>query len=828
MKKNKKRLLISTLILFVIWSCVTVFIIFKDKKNVVINKELGIESIRTIDNINIEIGSDFYVKDEGKKLVVYDFNNNVISEYLEEFTNYEVLLEKYIVVTNKNLKKIIDKNGNILAKGGQVKKARDDKYILVDNALYDKDMNSVYTLDFTGNFEFTADISNDILIIESYQKGSKSIIFDIKEEKVLWKDFENSTSYIDNDRLTYFRFTKDNKGYLFDTRTKKILYEDISYDNESYVGYNTFMYKDSIYYIDDDVIYGEDSKIDSKYVMSKDTCNIGYKLKDNKNNIVVDKCMYAYKILFDNGILGINEEENILFYKDKEISGGVITLENDYIKVAEAVDLLGDGTTYKYYDKTLKQIDIDENTDIIYINNNIYSSYNYQSYKASFLDKNLKEINDKLYSLNCYDNHYCDVGLSQNEHYLYKDGKKVSEEIFYSINVEDEKIILESLYKTYVLTLGESKVKELDFSIDLDINLDDIIKKYDLKDIEFKINKNEELFKKFAYIIENNNMLLGYKKEVYDIFEVVVDNKKYLDEFYFLHKLGYLNILDALELQNGKAAGTYDDFITRINLVSDEDRVIYHELIHFVDFSFNNKISRTLYKCDGKVDIYDATPNMPEGCDYVNIKYTNFVTEAGAESFASKYFLNEVTAYDFGTYYLDALEYIYGTDVISKWFFDDDLYFTKMLYDEFNDSDKVLKILDALDDTTSLDATYKDVGYLMDVLIEIYQNNKKGDYLSDKEFTYLLRPMLNYVNVSKSKYYDEFKSLINLDYGVINDLKEQVDYEEFNQYLVPIIIDDKMYLSWSVWNISDSKSGIIWILYNFKKDEIKDYKVIEK
>ena len=34
MKKNKKRLLIGTLILFVVWSCVTVFIIFKDNKNI--------------------------------------------------------------------------------------------------------------------------------------------------------------------------------------------------------------------------------------------------------------------------------------------------------------------------------------------------------------------------------------------------------------------------------------------------------------------------------------------------------------------------------------------------------------------------------------------------------------------------------------------------------------------------------------------------------------------------------------------------------------------------------------------------------------------------
>ena len=62
-----------------------------------------------------------------------------------------------------------------------------------------------------------------------------------------------------------------------------------------------------------------------------------------------------------------------------------------------------------------------------------------------------------------------------------------------------------------------------------------------------------------------------------------MDKKEYLDEFYFLHKLGYLNINKADILQDGKAFGTYQDFDTRIDLVTDKDSVLYHELIHFVD-----------------------------------------------------------------------------------------------------------------------------------------------------------------------------------------------------------------------------------------------------
>lgn len=826
MKKNKKRLLFGTLVLFVVWCFVTIFIITKDNKNSDEHELLGIEDIKIINNINVGIGEDFYVKDEGDKLVVYDFNDKVIYEYKEEYSNYELFGEKLIIVTNKSIKKIIDKNGNVLAIGSHIKKARDNKYILVDNAVYNYNMDRIYTLDFTGDFEYTADFGRDLLIIESYKKKDKSIIVDLKENKVLWKDFENSVFYLNNNEMTYFRFTKNNKGYLIDTRTREILYEGITYDNESYVGYNTFMYNGNILYIDNDKIYGEDSKINDKYVMSKDTCDIGYKLKNIDGKVIIDECMYTYKVLFDNAILGINEENNILFYKDKKISGGVITLEGDYIKVAAFVDLLGDGTTYKYYDKSLNQLDIDENTNINYVSKGVYQSYNYFNYENNFLDKDLKKYNDKIFSIECSNNGYCNVYKNANEHYLYKDGKKVSDDTFVSIKISDKKIILESLYKTYELKLGDKKIDALDFSVNFNINLDDIIKKYDLKDIEFKINKNEKLFKKYAFIVENNNMLLDYKKEVYDIFELVVDNSNYFDEFYFLHKLGYLNIHMAKELENGKAAGTYEDFATRINLVSDADSILYHELIHFVDFSFNNKTSTTLYKCGDKYDVYDAVPNIPDGCDYVNVNFTNYITEAGAEALTVKYFTKKINTYNLGTLYLNALEYIYGSDNVVKWYFDDENYFVKVLYDEFDDEKKVMHIMEALNDTTSLDITYKFTGDLLNTLIELYKKNNGEDYLNDKKFVLLLKPMLDFMNADNSKYYNEIKNLdIQLD--GLEGLKKEIDYEYYNDYVEPIIINNRMYLSWYVWNATDSKNAIIYINYDFDKDSVKNYNLVD-
>lgn len=43
-----------------------------------------------------------------------------------------------------------------------------------------------------------------------------------------------------------------------------------------------------------------------------------------------------------------------------------------------------------------------------------------------------------------------------------------------------------------------------------------------------------------------------------------------------------------------------------------------------------------------------------------------------------------------------------------------------------------------------------------------------------------------------------------------------------------IIINDKMYLSWYVWNLSGTKNAIIWIDYDFDKGDVKDFKILEE
>jgi len=86
--------------------------------------------------------------------------------------------------------------------------------------------------------------------------------------------------------------------------------------------------------------------------------------------------------------------------------------------------------------------------------------------------------------------------------------------------------------------------------------------------------------------------------------------------------------------------------------------------------------------------------------------------------------------------------------------------------------------------------------------------------------------MLDFMNANTSKYYKELNSLdINLD--ILNSIKEETNYEYYSSYVVPIIINDKMYISWYVWN-SSGENDIIWIDFDFTKYEVKDYVLVSE
>ena len=71
--------------------------------------------------------------------------------------------------------------------------------------------------------------------------------------------------------------------------------------------------------------------------------------------------------------------------------------------------------------------------------------------------------------------------------------------------------------------------------------------------------------------------------------------------------------------------------------------------------------------------------------------------------------------------------------------------------------------------------------------------------------------------------------------SIIRELSEyatargnEIGYENYSTHIDPIIINDKVYLSWSAWNSKIAKSAVIWINYDFDNDKVNDYVVVEK
>ena len=253
--------------------------------------------------------------------------------------------------------------------------------------------------------------------------------------------------------------------------------------------------------------------------------------------------------------------------------------------------------------------------------------------------------------------------------------------------------------------------------------------------------------------------------------------------------------------------------------------------MHFVDFSINYNSNNWLYKCDGKYKIMPASENIYDGCDSVIIHSTNYLTEAGAEIFKAKYFTKEIKsiAYYFASNYLEGLEYIFGSEEINKWYFGDVNNFYIALLNDYENVDIVNKIIDALNSTTSLEeGSNSNVGYLLDILIDLYKKHIGNDYLSDKKFSFILKSMSDNDYINTSKYYNEFKSVLDMDYGSLNELKEKTGYDMYGNSIDPVIIDNKMYLSWNVSNKLVAKCAVIWINYDFDNDKVTDYIVIEE
>ena len=815
MKKNKIIVIILVIILG-IGIGTTTYLLLPKKSNL---KEpvLNINNTIVINSLNVEVGNDFYIVKNDNGFTTYDLSQNKLYTYEDKLTEYSIY-NNYIIITNEDKMLVIDKNGKEIITGKSITSLYNNtKYLIIDNKVYNSNMNEIYTLpDYSNDKElYLCQIINDNLIMTFKDKQYNKIINLNTKEEVYTNFDEYISTEIENEESKYIIIKFNDKYDIYDTIKKEIVIKDINIDR------NLIISKDNeTIYIYNDKIYKNNTKINNKYHMDNTSCEVGGKLLDKKNNIIIDKCMLYYEELFTDIIMGSDNENSVLYINNKILSANTFAKEGEYII---SYTYNENKSTSKIYNKEGKEIKTGSIT--YFINNNIYKEYNTTTQTFYFTNNKLEKISPEFEYIECPYNNYCNVSDINYNKTLYRNGKKITSNIYDGIIVKENYIVATTIFNTYIYLLGTNPEININTKEELDIDTNEIIDKYELKSMETKIKDNIDFFNKYAYIIENNDKLLDYKKQVLDIFEIIIDNKKYLNEISLLKKLKELNIVYTDDLDPGVAA-TYEDSNTRINLGEKDTGTLYHELTHFIDYSFNsNNYRYHLYKCDNK---YTIQTNYSSQCEILSIE-TNFITEAGAELYSGKYFTKEIEAYSPAPLILEALEYIYSQEEINKWFFESDTYFKKIWLDMGYSFEDTQKVIESLTKRTKI-GYYNDDDtiFLVDAIIDLYKYQNSNEFLQDNKFTYILRSLIGHKkDFSNSKYSNELKTITSNNDTIKELFKEKFsDYYLINDFGNFIIIDNKPYLSFMAYY--KGKTKILLIDYDFDNNSIIDYTEIDK
>lgn len=384
------------------------------------------------------------------------------------------------------------------------------------------------------------------------------------------------------------------------------------------------------------------------------------------------------------------------------------------------------------------------------------------------------------------------------------------------------------------------------------VEKDKVLAKIDIEKIktenglDFDIPKEyEHLFRKYANVVENNDKIVGYKKEVYNLFQLLMQESinKYLDEEFFFNKLKDLRFEVVPEILENGANGYYYDSDTTIDIEKEDSIATYHELMHFFDFAINNNSDYNLWECEGKIltnternKLYGDTE---DDCKYIEAEPAEFIKEAGAELYSAKYFKKGVIAYYDLCAYTTALEYIIGSNKMDELFLgsNTDSRYMKFMLDSGYSVKEYKEIVEELSKYT-YPIYYPNVEYTrgktIDSLIDLYKSNMKGDWTDDEEFKYLLRLFLDMGSDEKyknSKYKNELDKINYKSYDDFlkrekNMLAQLPNDQIFRVTPIPAyILNDTLYFGTGVRKEGENtENKMAYFKYDFKTKKVTDLK----
>jgi hypothetical protein len=767
--KNRKVIISLIIVLVIILLIIFYFLLIKPNKKAEETEEVyGILEKFAVDLDKIDsIKGDYVIGYKGEKIGVVDKEGNEIIPF-EYDSNKGIDDENYFVLCKNNNCYLIRNTGDVERNLESSRLVQDygkgTYYLEKNNVLYDIKSNIIYNAPsrLVGIYDGKAIYSSSLFDIEKGKSEDIELIDD-EEEYLLYK--------------------KGNKYYLYLVEENKWgEYKD--YESNS-VG--TYLYDDSGYIIlteDNKIINNGRKELFKGYYLDYTGCSGGFILKDKSGKNVTDICYNKYNFVANDKVVVVsNSSRKDILFNNGEL---VTNYNRTYNDIEDYIVLIENGK-YNAYDANHKKMSTGCN------NSHLYSGFNKGSMICDdyidyyVVDSDFKKISDPYDNIECNDNKLCII--EKNDLYgLFYNGEVIVEPIYYDIEISDRYIIASKIehYDVLVFGIGENYLTKDQITVVDDnyksIDVNDVIKKYGLEDIKKEIYENEDLFKKYAYYVINNDNIGEYKKHMLRLFRVVALNKKNLSESYLLKSLTELEIQRVSSVNYSSAVGLYQDISTKVSLDKEDanTRVAYHELMHFIDYRINKDDDYNDYICklDNKYyardDLRKLSIDERNNCSNVAIKKSTLLIEAGAEINSARYVMNNlIETYTTGVNIYNALVYLYGEGKMNDVFFGKNtneslmmMLLDNLTIDEYKD---FITSTDNLTNITS-SASSTSASKVIKYLIDIYKEKKGDNWAGDKKFMFILTNIKNEFTLDSSVLDSNIIAKIGDNNAIINKM----------------------------------------------------------
>ncbi len=579
MKEKKGRIILISIIVIILCILLGIFFFMSHKK-------LGVTQIYNLEVSGIvnSVGENFIAKNNNKYglikesgLILVDFNYDSMFMDNNEYAN--------IIFSNGKTRHIYDHNGNLLfSVDGEISTYLDvlgrKEYYLVDDKLYDETGEEIALV--SGELQR---VLGDYLVY-----ADKAVNIKTKESIVI--DRYNVLG-------DYVLFINYSNGYLYDYKDGSLKqYDSIVRDK------NHFNLNDELFIDINGVKHVEKEKyinrINKNYYIDYSSCNEGFIIKNNRDERISNTCYFNYKLTTE-GVIFLSSKRNSSMYDAILFKNGKFSNNQTFYDIGELIGVKN-GNIFNYYNTNGRNVSVDCRGSVGKINGEYYSCNNGQT--KYLLNSSYHKDSPEYEDLTCYDDGVCIV-MQDGKYGLMYNNDLITTITYPFIEKVNNYYVSNDVFSYQILVLGKYNildVKETDYVMYTkyeNLNTSNIIKEYSLEDIKDVINSNEKLFKKYSYVILHNSKVSGFRRELLMMFKVIVDNKDILDENYLLNSLKDL-VIDK-EGDIGVAAGAYANEKNHITIHLTSENVIYHEIMHFIDFKLSKDLIDKYYICNGSI-----------------------------------------------------------------------------------------------------------------------------------------------------------------------------------------------------------------------------------